>query len=535
MTTTVKKTAKKAAAKKAAAPATPTTAPADTVPQQSAEPVRHDVGRLEYLDPHALIVDPFNHRRTGRKNDSTAPDPKLIASVRERGVRVPLLVRPQADGAMGIVWGQRRRAAALLVAQEEQAAGRPYAYVPCLVREDLAGADDEALIESMIENDQRAAADMRDDLDALEQLALMDMSDARRAKAARTLGYKPAEIKAANRAAKLSDAVLGFALGEEFDLLQTAEFAEVEDVPGAFDHLLEAKEKDDAEGKGGRGHWAHALEEMREEQRRRARTTEVEAELAAARIKVIPFRTSYAHTTGRLLEDLRTALDNPISAERHQADCAGHAAAIDPDTVEPVYLCTDWAKHGHTLPGGATAARTDTEGEAKQKEAEREARRRTIAHNKAWRTARPVRQEFITALCARKEISEPLRVFVLSMITGTGYAYSRYVSKKDTALMAQFLGTADPNADQPGWKRVADPFGAVIAKCGKARWWRPLLAQVCAAMESEVMYDGAWRTPTQEVSGWLALLAAEGYTLSEIEHGMAPAKPETPTDEADQE
>lgn len=541
------KAPRKPTAKKTKKPAKPAAAAASAAPPAARPggggepPVVHGVGRLEYWDPRKLVVDPFNHRKKRLPaaedaaaedvdaGDSTEPDPDLCASVAEFGVQIPVLIRPQGDGSTyGVIWGQRRRRAAELAADKAEAAGQPYRPIPCLVRDDLAGADDRAVFLSMIENKQRAEADARDDLDALEQLALLNISDAERGRYARALGYKPAEIKHANRAGRLSDAELRRAI-TELDLVEAADYAEVADVAEALGTLREAKMEDGEDPQGGRGAWAHAMAELRQTQADNARLAEVRAELEREGVALVrfPWNGNWGWTASRPLEELHSRSGTPLDPEQHKKSCPSHAAAIDPDTITPVYVCQQWKAHGHTLPGD-DSARADAEAKARA----RDERRRVIAGNKAWRTARPVRQEFITDLCARKEISDPMRVFVLSTITGTGHDYSRFVGGNKTELTAQFLGVPDPNANSGYGPRAADPFGAVIKRTGKARWWRPLLAQVAACMETERMHDGAWRYPDRAAASWLRLLEAEGYRLATIETDTATEPtPDTTPDE----
>ncbi|ARQ69186.1 ParB/RepB/Spo0J family partition protein [Streptomyces marincola] len=479
--------------------------------------VRRDIGRLEYLDPHELTIDPFNHRKKRESGDRTEPDGALIASVRAAGVQVPLLVRPQAGGGrLGVIWGQRRLGAALAVAAEAKRERKPYALVPCLVREDLAGADDDALVASMLENTQRTAAGRQDDVEALAQLALMDLSDARRTAHARTLGYRPAEIRAANKAASLGEEELDEAAAYELDLLEIADYADVAAVPGALHRLSQAKKADRGEGKGGRGHWAHAVESLRQERDVRAKRAAAQAELTAVGVSVVAYQFSW-RGEARPLTDLRTPLGNPLAVERHAADCPGHAAALHPETCAPVFLCTAWQRNGHQL-------ERDDEQDGTASRADRAARvaehRRVIAHNRAWRAAREVRHRFITELCARKTASDAAWVFVLSLITGCGDEYARYVRRPRTELVARFLGASERAEGDAG---TGGPFAGLIARTGRARRWRLLLAHAAAVMENEVMHDRAWRHPGADLRAWLALLAAEGYTLSEIERGLVPA------------
>ncbi|UCM88023.1 ParB/RepB/Spo0J family partition protein [Streptomyces marincola] len=473
--------------------------------------VRHDVGRLDYLDPHDLTVDPFNHRKKRQAGDPTEPDPKLVASVKAAGVQVPLLVRPQADGVtMGVIWGQRRLGAALIAAAEAKRKKQPYALVPCLVREDLAGADDEALVASMVENTHRMSASERDDVDALTQLSLMELTDAKRTRHAAALGYRPVEIRAANRAAKLDDSALASVIAAEFDLVEAADYADVSSVPGALPSLSRAKAADREEGKGRRGHWAHALQRLRQEKETAARRAEAVARLKASGVQHVAHHHYWGHGTARPLADLRTALGNALTPERHATDCQGHAAALDPETCEPVYVCVEWKKHGHQLDED-TVGKEKAEPASSRVEAVAE-RRRVIAYNRAWRAAREVRSAFITELCARKTASDAAWALILSTITSGSDSHARYTGRRSTTLTARFLGIAE--ADD------AERFDRVVARTGRSRRWRPLLAHVAAVMETEVMGDRAWRKPNGQLRAWLGFLAAEGYTLSEIEQEM---------------
>ncbi|MGK5533109.1 ParB/RepB/Spo0J family partition protein [Streptomyces sp. URMC 129] len=510
MTTTVakaaaKKTTPRTAGAKAGKPAQ---APATGQPGT----IRPDIGRLEYLDPHALVIDPFNHRKKRETGDATEPDAKLVASVRASGVQVPLLVRLQPDGATyGVVWGQRRLGAALVVAAEAKQEKRPYALVPCLVRDDLAGADDEALVASMTENTHRRAAGERDDVDALTQLSLMKISDAKRARHAKALGYRPAEIRSANRAAKLTDEELRSALAAEFDLMEAADYAEVRDVPGALGRLTKARADDRKVMKGRRGHWAHALQLLRQQKADEEKRAAVREALAAARVRIVAFQYHWGHSETRPLTDLRTALGNEITPDHHAADCPGHAAAVHPETIEPFYVCTAWRRHRLSQEAARSGGKPADRAEAAAE------RKRVIANNKAWRAAREVRWTFLTELCGRKTASDAAWALILSTVTGGGHLYARYVGRRSADLTARFLGVPNP-ANGQEWNRT------VIARTGRDRRWRPLLAQVAAVMESEIMHDHAWRHPSGgAVRDWLAFLASEGYTLSAIEQGLCPA------------
>ncbi|MFF0742154.1 ParB/RepB/Spo0J family partition protein [Streptomyces sp. NPDC004111] len=486
----------------------------DTTTDSGSASVPGFTGRFAWVDPYDLVVDPYNHRRYREegKEDGTQPDPDLIASVEEVGVQSLLLLRPQTgdqEGRLGIVFGQRRNKAAVLAADKAKAEGRPYRLVPALIRDDLTGVDDEALALSVLENKHRQDAHARDYIDAARQLSLMDLPPAVRDKHARTIGISTAQMDAADKAAQLTDTQLKQGINSDFDLLELADFQEVEHIAEAHRKLTNAKRCDLAEGSSG-GNWAHTMAELRERKAEQARRVQLLAELTASGITLLQWKWSWHETAARPLEDLLSQLGTPLTADLH-ARCPGHAAALHPRETEVTWLCADWKKHQHEAPGA-------TPEDTKSKELAKEARRKVIRYNKAWRSAREVRQEFITSLCDQPgDAPDDIWVLILETITGTSHEYSRYLTRRRTDLTARFLKVPDPNHDLNQWNRVSQPFRPLISRTGKTRRWRLLFAQVAAMFEHEHLHDRAWESPDAQTAQWLELLRAHGYALSEVE------------------
>ncbi|MCX4666409.1 ParB N-terminal domain-containing protein [Streptomyces sp. NBC_01381] len=476
-------------------------------------------GRFAWVDPHDLVVDPYNHRKNRRsedEEDTTRPDADLQASVDELGVLTPLVLRPQsgdAEGKLGIIFGQRRNNAALASARKAKGKKQPYKLVPAIIRDDLAGVDDAALTVSFIENKHRRQATVRDDIEAAEQLALMDISKTRRNRHARAMGFKPAEIAAAPKAAKLTDEVLAEALEADFNLVELAEFQEVEDIDDALWTLQQAKRRDQREGNTKGGHWKHALTELRETKDLQAAQQQIIDQLTADEIPIVDWQLNWSGRTTRPLTDLLTGKREPMTADLHET-CPGHAACIDRDKAAAIWVCTAWHRHGHHLTREAAQSETPST----SREEEQAARREVIANNKSWRQARTVRHEFITDLCSQPEASMRVWPLILSMVTGTSHWYEQYVSRHRTDLVAQFLGVPDPNEGRGKWSRVPAPFAEVIARTSPARAWRVLLAHVAAAYELEHMDDAAWRNLiSAQTVAWLTFLKEEGYALKDFE------------------
>jgi ParB family chromosome partitioning protein len=92
-----------------------------------------------------LFVSEFNARKNLQAGQEDSGISELAASIRQKGLLSPLIVRPGLDGRHEVLIGQRR----LLACQ--QMGLDP---VPCLIRDDLDDADAIAL--SLIENVHRA-------------------------------------------------------------------------------------------------------------------------------------------------------------------------------------------------------------------------------------------------------------------------------------------------------------------------------------------------------------------------------------------
>ena len=92
-----------------------------------------------------------------RKRFDQAGLDELEASIRERGIMQPLVVRPSGDGYM-ITMGERRFRAALLAGLEE---------VPVIVRD---VSDEQAFLDALIENLQRANLTDEEEAEAYREL-----------------------------------------------------------------------------------------------------------------------------------------------------------------------------------------------------------------------------------------------------------------------------------------------------------------------------------------------------------------------------
>ncbi|MFJ5646402.1 ParB/RepB/Spo0J family partition protein [Streptomyces sp. NPDC093223] len=519
---------------------------------QAATVEEADAGRLVWIDPledfnppadpdekdtNPVIVDPFNHRKKREgQEDTTQPDPGLIASVDAVGVQQPPILRPQVgerEGQLGVVMGQRRMKAARAAAEKAVAEGREYRKVRVIIRDDLKGVDDEALVASMAENVHRAAATVQDDLDAAQQLALMvstkRVPKARKDQMAAAIGRTVEEVEAAPRVAKIAPHVIEELWESEadFDWVQQADYAEVEDVPNALWKLEQAKRKDKEEGNTKRGAWRQAMQALKAEKEKAERIAATTAELKKKMIPVVKWPHRWEHTTGRPLEELVSAIGKPLTEAGHNETCEGHAAAFDPADGEVVWVCVEFKKHGHQLAeapeSGDAEDREAVEKADAEREAAREEARRVKANNAAWRSVREVRQAFITDMCQDKsEAPADVKDLVLTEILAGRYTYTHYVTADCGSLVGTFLKDKNLPAFPP-----SEVVAKLVKRTGAKRYWWLLFAHIAGMFEFEHMTDEAWRGKKDEFSRrkpierqtvqWLNFLKKHGYSLAEVE------------------
>ncbi|MGW0778451.1 ParB/RepB/Spo0J family partition protein [Streptomyces sp. NPDC002835] len=474
------------------------------------------------LDPADLERDPCNARTEG-----TAPDDRLINSVKALGVEDAISVRPLSNGKYGVFKGWRRAQAAQIANETAEADGRPRQTVKAVIRTDLAGRDAWTRFLSLVENDHRSQMEAPDAIRAAE-LSLVAMNDIERSQAKRALGLKGNAVKSARRAAKLSDAELRKASAEGMDLEQLADLSEVEGVPGALDKLSRAKAADDEEGQGKRGHWDHAMAQLRH---RLADSEAKQKAVEALKEAGVPLlRATYGSDGPRPLSELTNELHDPLTEDRHTS-CPGHSAKLSED-YQPVWYCSAPKQYGHNI--------VPSEQEPKNKLSPEESatRRRRIARNKAWAAAQEVRRAEIAKLCRARSLDDKARKFVLVCLMNTRSAHTKFahsaMDSTATELVAGFLGVDDPNADTAAAiRRSGGPFDELVSQTAKAREWHLLFAQVAAAMEYAIRERNAWQNLSSEEGRWLLLLEDLGYTLSEVEaEAVAQHRPTAPDTKA---
>jgi ParB family chromosome partitioning protein len=424
------------------------------------------------LDPRTITVHPLNVRR---QLGDLRP---LTRSVKERGVRVPLIVVPDGDGHL-LIAGHRRRQAAL---------NAEAATVPCVVRHDIEG-DADAIADMLIENGNREPLTAAEESAAYEQLSVLGLSDA---EIARRTGVSPKYVK---KARTVAGSEVATAVTERYDLTldQALVIVEFEDDPAAVRDLTVTARKDP-------GRFLHLASRFRQDRQAAQEHAAAVNALRDAGVEVLDARGDRGAVSLRDLTD--TDDGSPITVKAH-AKCPGHVAFVPqhrPD--EPEFFCTDPATNGHRdrYATSGRPAPTPLNDDEKAK------RREVIENNKAWRAAEPVRRDFIRTVLARKTPPKCTLRFVTERIVGSP---DRVGNGKDD-LLADLLATETGN----GYGRTVG--SALLAHVTDARLPLALLAQVAADIEQGTDVH-CWRNPTSDVAGWLQFLASAGYTLSDIE------------------
>ncbi|WP_030237109.1 ParB/RepB/Spo0J family partition protein [Streptomyces sp. NRRL S-350] len=487
------------------------------VAAKPAEPTQ--TSGIEYFEflSSQLIVDPFNHRQ----GKVAPPSPRLKASVAEVGVKEAVGVRRQADGTWGVFKGRRRLLAAQEAAEKAKAKGidpKTLPPVPALVHHDLTDADDETLLLSLLENQFRENATKADELQVAEQLALMDVPEARRRRHAKVLGVSAAQLKAAKGAAQLSESDRVNALHADFDWVEMDQWQQVGGGWADFQKLKDAKKRDLASGKAGNGEWRQTLQAIKDRQAEEAKRQAVTDELSAAGVRVIDFPWRWLGHTAQPLAHLLTALGKPLTTEVHSQVCPSHGATVDPDTLEVIYVCTNWHAEGH-LPTEEYAKELEEAGKTPvDPEAEKAKAKAKREGTAAWRSARTVRQEVLRAAIAGKNLPEAADALTERTVMGHAKWWFKSVASGRTEVAAFLLGVPDPNEGRSQWERAEDPFAELIATGPKTRRRHRMFARVVAAIEYYVMGDKEWLEPTEDMVTYLRFLEETfDYPLAECE------------------
>jgi ParB/RepB/Spo0J family partition protein len=274
------------------------------------------------LDPRGLLDNPHNPRTD--LGDVT----ELTDSIRAVGVLEPLIVTPADNGGHVLLFGHRRRAAAM-------AAGLPR--VPCDVRVEYTGRTAEQIADMLAENLHRRDLSGLEEAAGYEQLSMFDGWTAERI--AGRIGRSVEHVRAGLAAAKVSAELRPKVVDGGLTLEQAAAIEAYADDSKAYQRLLRAANYPPG--------LHHALAEERYRREVADRKATIRRELADAGVRIIgkPKNFPWSSVEARVSE--LTNRDGELLTVETHSSCPGHAAFID-ETGEAVFVCQhpkDW-QHG---------------------------------------------------------------------------------------------------------------------------------------------------------------------------------------------
>ena len=471
----------------------------------TAEPIV--TGDLVHVDPARLIIG-ANVRLT------KSIDGDFLASIKERGVLVPISAYLADDGddinRLVVEHGQRRTLAAVEAGLE---------LVPVWVVD--APADAERVVDQLTENEHRAPITTADQVAAYEQLHAFGLPAGEIAKRTATT---PERVATGLRVAGSAVAVGTVAQHPEMTLDQALVFAEFEEDKDAIGALVACiTEPDDNEP------FAHVAAQLRDDRAEFEAKQALEAELAAAGIKIVE-RPAWDSKTTKGLDSLKHGKKN-LTVPDH-ADCPGHAAYIamrhnwvdgrSSSSPEAFYVCTDWRKHGHkdryAAAGTASSGSTD-DGVGEPDEKASAERKRVIAGNKAWRAATKVRRAWLADFSQHKDAGDlDVERFIATTISRGDHVLTRAFGNAHKFLY-ELLDSEQRGADRP----LRDE----IATATKSRALVITTTLLLAAWEADAHDPFTWRRvdrSSTDSAHFLGAMAAAGYELASIEQALVDGK-----------
>jgi ParB family chromosome partitioning protein len=165
--------------------------------------------------------------------------------------------------------------------------------------------------------------------------------------------------------------------------------------------------------------------------------------------------------------------------------------------------------------------------EAVQKEAERAARRRTVALNKASDAATEVRKQWLTTFLTRKTLPKGAGKWITDTLVDEPGLLTQ---NKAPQYLAELLGVSvpavtGPTAGYPGTgdRAAREAIVPLIDKASEARAQVLLLAQLLAAYEARMSGTGkdSWRRNWGNQDNYLDFLDQHGHTLTPVEEAAA--------------
>lgn len=484
---------------------------------------------IKHLDPRTLLVE-VNVRTDLQLSKA------FVASLREHGVLQPIVAIEREEGVR-VRMGQRRTLGAIEA---------DLATVPVIVIDSDSEGDAETierLLTQHAENHHRASLTTAEDANVARQLSLLGLSPTEIAKRTHT---KKADV---DLQLKVAASELAAKATDRYDLTldQAVVVAEFEDDTETVKALIAAAKT---------GKFDHVAQQARDARAEAEAKAPVIAALTEAGLTILDAAPRHGEDAERV-EDLVDVDKTPVNEAEH-ATCPGHAvylkertvytepngnvldvdrwgyarwaegdepateeegeARIDACTVTaewvPVTVCTDPKKHKHYTRNQWYAMqdkpRPASEKSDEEREADRAARRLVIDNNKAWKSAREVRREWVKTYLTRKTLPQGAGAFMAQAMT----AHTRLLGDTTAnGIAAEWFGaevaTYGPSSELASLAAKADDKRALVITLGT----------LLAGYEKECSGNAEWRQDGNHstTGAYLRFLATLGYTLSDVE------------------
>ncbi|GAA3229226.1 hypothetical protein GCM10017691_21120 [Pseudonocardia petroleophila] len=489
-------------------------ADADTSNSHDDEPV----GELLRVDPRTLIIGQ-NVRR------DVALDKPFLRSIADRGVREPIIVRRDDQGALVVRKGKRRTLAAVETGRDS---------VPVLVEPGRPGDDPDAddrrevidrIVDQLEENHHRAGTSEVDEVRAHQQLLDLGLTAGQ---IARRTHVPTARAKQTTTVARSEIATAAM---ERYDLTldQVAVIAEFDSPDGPDVEAVKALTVTAAKEPAQFAHVAQRLRDQRADARQVADTV---AELTKQGVRVLdPDNTGGAAQISGLRLDAQTPSGTELDPDTH-GGCPGHAATVEvhrgwdrEPRLKVVHWCTAADEHGHVARWGRVAPTDSAGGDggdggdgatarelalaAEQAKAER---RRVIANNRDWASAAAVRRDWMRGFLSRRTAPRDALSYIASTLAHAGHDLRRAMeSGHPTAC--ELLGLAPTGTV---YAARPNPIEDLAATATPVRATLLSLAVLLGAAEDATSRQ-TWRDPSAENRSYFAALRGWGYPLSPVE------------------
>ncbi len=427
----------------------------------------------------------------------------MVETMKQVGVVQPLhVVFSIEDGYWRILAGKRRAAAAIKAGLET---------VPCLYREangtEPSVSDDR--VRSLVENVQRKDLTAAEESEGWAQLQIcgLDVDTI-----ATVTGL---EVERVQRGLTVAASKTAAAVTRKYDLTleQGIVIAEFDDDKEAVKELTALAVRDP-------GRFAHTASRMRQDRESAKLIAEATAKLEKQGVAVLDDKTRVGYSTlrePRRISELVDGEGKKLTAASHRK-CPGARARIRGSwngKVEVEHVCLEPAENGHKELHARNRGH-DSGTPSESAEAAKEQRSATIAGNKAWRAAEPVRRQFVIDLLKRRKVPTQVLPFVAEEVLTDPHGLT--------------TGTDGMLSAMSGIRTATDVYGAklglaVLAKATTATLPLAMLTAVASAREATLDVH-TWRNPSKDgaPARWLRFLASVGYTLSDIERVVAEAK-----------